>query len=100
MNDVLFSFSEIWAQDPKSATNGISMAILCPNDRRTKFDITVSAEQHVSALNITMNDSVSVQVLETLARFPRNGGDLTLSHQVTFNHIRQASALHVLHDEP
>ena len=43
---------------------------------------------------------MTVQVLQTLARLARHGGDLALRHQVRGDHVRQAAALHVLHDDP
>ena len=60
----------------------------------------MQAEQHVVALDVTMDDPVSMEMLKTLARFPGDGGNLTLAHQIGGDHIRQTSALHVLHNHP
>ena len=97
---VLFPPSEMWAQNPKSAVNGISKTAYFLNDQRTQFNVTVHAEQHVVAPDVTMNDPMSVQVLEALACFPRNCRDLTLTHIVSGDHVRQTTAFHVLHDNP
>ena len=47
-----------------------------------------------------MNDTMTVEMLETLARLPTDGSDLPFSHQIRSHHIRQAPTLHILHNHP
>ena len=73
--------SDIWAQKPKSAGRGVSRA-QNPTQALTQFDIAVHAEQDIVTLDIAMDDAMSVQVFETLGRFPGYCGYLTFGHQI------------------
>jgi hypothetical protein len=67
---------------------------------RTELDVTVQTEQHIVRLDIPMDDPMSMQMLEALTRLPAHRRDLALRHQIRRDHVRQAPALHVLHDDP
>jgi len=41
-----------------------------------------------------------MKMLQTLARLATNSRDLAFGHKIGCNHICQASALHILHDDP
>lgn len=69
-------------------------------ETRTQFDIAHHTQQHVITLNIPMNDPMSMQMLQPLARLPRHRGDLALGHKVRGDHIREGTTLHVLHHDP
>ena len=41
-----------------------------------------------------------MEMLKTLARLATNSGNLAFGHEIRRDHIRQAAALHILHDDP
>lgn len=47
-----------------------------------------------------MNDAVLMKMAQSLGRFPRNGSDLALAHDVAGDNVSQTASLHVLHDDP
>lgn len=65
-----------------------------------QFDVSGHAQEHIIALDIPMNDTMPVKVLEPLRCLPRDGGDLALSHQVRSDDVREGTSLHVLHHNP
>ena len=68
---VRFAPSEICAQKPKSAVETCQrLADTGKFDELTELDVSVHAQTDVVTLDITVNDPVSVKVLETLACLP------------------------------
>lgn len=67
---------------------------------RTQFDITGHAQEHVIALDIPVDDTMPVKMLEALRCLPRDGGDLALSHQVRSDDVRKGASLHIFHHNP
>jgi len=66
----------------------------------TEFDIPVHAEEDIVAFYITMDDTVFVQVLQTLASLPRYRSDLTFCHQISCDDVREGASFHVFHNNP
>ena len=66
----------------------------------TEFDIPDQAKQDVVALDITMDNTMPMEMLKTLARLATHSGNLAFGHEIRGDHIRQAAALHILHDDP
>jgi hypothetical protein len=83
-------------------TTGICKGEACATkiSQLTEFDISGHAQEDIVAFDITMDDTVLVQVLQTLARLPRYGGDLTFCHQIGGDDIRERASFHVFHDHP
>ena len=65
-----------------------------------ELDVPFLREQHVVALDVPMDHLLRVQELQALQHLPTHRRDLVLAHHVEGHHVRQAAALHVLHDHP
>ena len=69
-------------------------------ERRTEFNITSETQQHIIALDVTMDDAVLMQMLQALRRLSTHCSDLCLRHQVRRNNVRERATLHILHHHP
>ena len=67
---------------------------------RTEFDVTSETQQYIAALNVTMDDTVLMQILQALRHLPTHCSDLPLCHQVRRNNVRERATLHILHHNP
>ena|SRR5258705_12687380 len=68
--------------------------------KRTEFDISVHTEEDIVAFYITMDDTVFVQVLQTLTSLSRYRSDLAFCHQIGCDDVREGASFHVFHNNP
>ena len=67
---------------------------------RTEFDVTTETQQHIAALDVTMDDTVLMQMLQAQRYLPTHCCYLAFSHQVRRNNVRERATLHILHHNP
>jgi hypothetical protein len=70
------------------------------NKGHTEFDITNHAQEDVITLDVSMNDTVPVEMFKTLTRLSRHGRDLAFGHEVGGDDVGEGASLHVLHHDP
>jgi hypothetical protein len=69
-------------------------------ERRNEFDVPSETQQHIVALDVAMDDTVLMQMLQALRRLPTHCSDLPFCHQVRRNDVRERATLHILHHHP
>jgi hypothetical protein len=65
-----------------------------------QLDVAIHAEQDVVGLDVSVDNTLGVQELQTVERFAADGGNLTLRHHVEGDNIGKTTTLHVLHHHP
>lgn len=68
--------------------------------RRTELNVTIHAQENIVAFNVTMDDTVSMEMLESLGCLARDGRNLAFRHKVGGDDVRERASLHVFHDNP
>jgi hypothetical protein len=68
--------------------------------RLTEFDISVHAQEDIVTFYITVDNTVFVQVLETLTCLPRYRSDLAFCHQIGCDDVREGPSFHIFHHNP
>lgn len=67
---------------------------------RTEFNVTSETQEHIGALDVTMNDPVLMQMLQALRCLPTYCCNLAFGHHVCRHNVRERAALHILHHDP
>jgi len=67
---------------------------------RTEFDVTSETQQYIAALNVTMDDTVLMQMLQAQCYLPTHCCYLAICHQVFCDNIRKRATLHIFHHHP
>lgn len=116
----LWCESLICAQKPKSAAVELASTfdVVTGEPELTQLDVAIHRQEDVIGFDITMNDTLRVQVLQTvqgLVKDVRNHSrkqskfgtylsaycrNLSFTHDVEGHHIRETTTFHVLHHDP
>jgi hypothetical protein len=96
------------AQKPKSAARRIETKVSSAFDRKrrvtarrlTKLDVSLQTKKDVVRFDVAMDDSLLMEVLESLECLPRHSSNLSLAHDVARDDVGERSTLHVLHHNP
>lgn len=110
----------ICAQKPKSATAELAwwLSDEIREDPLTQLDVALHRQENVIGFDVTVNDTLRVQVLETIqclancqhpilkpetvitTNLAANRGNLSFAHDVECHHVSETTAFHVLHHNP
>jgi len=67
---------------------------------RTEFDFPSDTQQYIAALEVPMDDTVLMQMLQAPRYVPTHSCDVASSHQVRRNNIRERATFNILHHHP
>jgi hypothetical protein len=71
-----------------------------PPSTLTELDVALHRQQDVVGLDIAVNDTLGVKMLQSLQGLSADRRNLSLGHDVERDNVSKASSLHILHDHP